>query len=192
MESRAVVGSMVHPLSMLASPASRFVSGPAARSPVIVSYLEMRDARALRPKFSSDPRFQIRECTVPQWRFNRFLYEAVGAEWQWNDKRVWSDEQWREYVESPQLRTFAATYDGSPAGYYELSRTAEPDEVEVMYFGLLPAFIGRGWGGVLLTRALETAWEMRPSRVWLHTCTLDHPMAIRNYLARGLTLYKVE
>ena len=128
MESRAVVGSMVHPLSMLASPASRVVSGPAARSPVIVSYLEMRDARALRPKFSSDPRFQIRECTVPQWRFNRFLYEAVGAEWQWSDKRVWSDEQWREYVESPQLRTFAATYDGSPAGYYELCRSAEPDE----------------------------------------------------------------
>jgi hypothetical protein len=54
--------------------------------------MEMRDARALRPKFSSDPRFQIRECTVPQWRFNRFLYEAVGAEWQWNDKLVWSDE----------------------------------------------------------------------------------------------------
>jgi GNAT superfamily N-acetyltransferase len=129
---------------------------------------------------------------VPQWRFNRFLYEAVGAEWQWNDKSGWTDQQWGDYAESPQLRTFVAYYDGSPAGYYELCRAAEPDEVEVVCLGLLPAFIGRGWGGVLLTRALEAAWEMRPGRVWLHTCTLDHPMAVRNYLARGLTLYKVD
>jgi len=43
----------------------------------------------------------------------------------------------------------------------------------------------------LLTHGLEEAWRMGPSRVWLHTCTLDHPAALPNYLARGMTIYKV-
>jgi GNAT superfamily N-acetyltransferase len=78
------------------------------------------------------------------------------------------------------------------AGYYELRRDDE-DGVEIAYFGLLPEFIGRGLGGALLTNAIEEAWRMSSvSRVWVHTCTLDHPGALGNYQARGMVIYKQE
>jgi GNAT superfamily N-acetyltransferase len=76
------------------------------------------------------------------------------------------------------------TSRAAPAGYFEL-RAHDDRSVEIGYFGLLPEFLGRGWGGYLLTRAAEAAWAMKPERVWLHTCTLDHPAALPNYLRRG-------
>lgn len=157
----------------------------------IVTYLEMRSPGQLVPKRNSDERFWIREATVKQWRFNRFLYSAVGESWNWRDKSPWSEQQWRDYAEAENLRTFAAYYDGSPAGYYELRQDDEPS-VEIAYFGLLPAFYGRGLGGALLTHALEQAWSMSPARVWLHTCTEDHPAALANYQARGMVIYRID
>jgi GNAT superfamily N-acetyltransferase len=145
----------------------------------------------IQAKRCDDPRFTIRECTVKQWEFNRFLYFTVGELWNWTDKRPWSADQWRAHAEVDSLRTFAAYYDGSPAGYYELFLNA-PGEVEIGIFGLLPAFCGKGLGGALLTSALEEAWRIASRRVWVHTCTDDHPAALRNYQARGLTIYHTE
>ena len=159
-------------------------------STITRTYLEMTDAAQLRPRVCVDPRFRILEATARQWRLNRFLYELVGEDWAWRDKLAWTDEQWRAYAEDESIRTFVAYYDGSPAGYFELA--ARGGEVEIAYFGLAPSFIGRGLGGALLTRALEEAWRMGPTRVWLHTCTLDHPSALRNYEARGMTVFKTE
>ena len=156
-----------------------------------ITYLQMLSSAELRPKRIADARFGIRECTVKQWPFNRFLYFTVGEDWQWTEKRSWSDEQWQEYAESDRLRTFAAYYDGSPAGYFELYEDDQRD-IEIVYFGLMPGFHGRGFGGALLTAALEEAWKLQPGRVWVHTCTLDHTSAIPNYQARGMTIYKVE
>lgn len=158
---------------------------------VTITYLEMLSPEELCPKYCDDARFWIRECTVKQWQFNRFLYFTVGESWNWTGKRGWTDEQWRTYAESDLLRTFAAYYDGSPAGFYELHQTDESN-VEIRIFGLLPAFYGRGFGGALLTSVVEEAWRMRPRRVWVHTCTDDHPAALQNYQARGLKIYKVE
>jgi GNAT superfamily N-acetyltransferase len=113
--------------------------------------------------------------------------------WSWSDKRVWSDEQWKEYGLAPELRTFAAYYEHSLAGYYELRRD-DGGGVEIAYFGLLPEFIGRGLGGALLTSAIEEAWRTSPpiNRIWVHTCNLDHPAALSNYQARGMVIYKEE
>ena len=158
---------------------------------VTITYLEMLSPGSLKPKRCADLRFCVREATVKQWEYNRFLYLLVGRDWFWNDKRGWTERQWREYAESDRLRTFVAYYDGSVAGYYEM-RSDNIGGVEIAIFGLAPRFIGRGFGGVLLTSALEEAWRTQPNRVWLHTCTLDHPAALLNYQARGMTIYKVE
>src|SRR5215471_11289595 len=165
-------------------------------SPLVTTYLEMRSREQLRPKRCADGRFQVREQKEPNWVFNRDLYFAVGEQWHWIDKRSWTDEQWKEYSVAPELRTFAAYYGDSLAGYYELRSGSEPDgrdaAVEIAYFGLLPELIGRGLGGALLTSAIEEAWRMSPKRVWVHTCTLDHPQALANYQARGMVVYKFE
>jgi GNAT superfamily N-acetyltransferase len=170
----------------------------------------MRSLEKLRPKRCADGRFQVREQKEPNWVFNRDLYFAVGEQWQWIDKRPWTDERWKEYAAAPELRTFAAYYDDELVGYYELRRESEPDppsprlrrdrqgEVEIAYFGLLPEFIGRGLGGALLTSAIQEAWSpesirgIAPIRVWVHTCNRDHPQALANYQARGMIVYKIE
>jgi GNAT superfamily N-acetyltransferase len=160
--------------------------------PLITTYLEMRSPGQLRPK-RADARFQVLEKTQRDWRFNRDLYFRVGEQWDWTDKRPWTDDQWKEYATAPDLRTFAGYYDDALAGYCELRRDTESG-IEIAYFGLLPEWIGRGLGGALLTSVIEEAWRMEPnpSRVWVHTCNRDHPQALANYQARGMVVYKVE
>ncbi|MGC2626456.1 MAG: GNAT family N-acetyltransferase [Candidatus Udaeobacter sp.] len=161
-------------------------------APLITTYLEMRSQDQLRQKHA-DARFQVREKKNRDWRFNRELYFRVGEQWEWIDKRPWTDEQWKEYATAPELRTFAGYYGDLLAGYYEL-RLDTDGGVEIAYFGLLLEFIGRGLGGALLTSAIEQAWRMEPnpSRVWVHTCNRDHPEALANYQARGMIVYKIE
>lgn len=154
-------------------------------------YLEMHSPDALRPKTCDDPDFRVRETAVSQWQFNRFLYQWVGGDYRWTDKLAWTEAQWRAYVTDENLRTFVAYKGGSPAGYFELHKQPG-DDVEIAYFGLTPEFIGLGYGGALLTEAIRSAWHWRARRVWVHTCTLDHPAALPNYRARGMTIYKVD
>ncbi len=156
---------------------------------VTVTYLEMHSVEELRPAPYSDPAFRVEEARIKQWQVNKFFYGFVGGSWAWWEKLSWSDEQWRAYAEDERLRTWIATYQGAPSGYFELHRDDE-NGVEIIYFGLAPAFIGRGLGGALLTAALRAAWAMQPTRVWVHTCSLDHPAAIANYRARGMKDYQ--
>ena len=77
-------------------------------------------------------------------------------------------------------------------GYYELHRP-DGENAEIRYFGLAPQFLDKGFGGPLLSQAIRSAWEWPGTRrVWVHTCSLDHPAALANYQARGLQLYKQE
>ena len=160
---------------------------------MITSYLEMLSPEQLRTKRCAEGRLQIRERAKGDWRFNRDLYFAVGADWAWTDKRGSTEEQWQEYGLDPELRTFGGYCGEALAGYYELRRDGDGG-IEIAYFGLLPAFIGKGLGGALLTDAIEQAWRMMPAvyRVWVHTCTRDHPRALANYRARGMVICRVE
>lgn len=159
---------------------------------IVTTYLEMTSRDQLRPKDASDSRFRVVEASVDQWQFNRFLYSFVGKQWSWTDKEPWTDEQWSSYVEDDALRTFVAYYGGSPVGYFELQQQ-DGGDVEIIYFGVGPGFIGKGFGGYLLTCAIESAWDWDGTkRVWVHTCSLDHPAALENYKSRGMTVYKTE
>jgi GNAT superfamily N-acetyltransferase len=134
---------------------------------------------------------EIRECVVKQPRLNRFLYEYVGGDWQWVDRLAWPAQQWHDYATSDSLRTFVAYRQGAIAGYYELQRQ-DGDSVEIRIFGLTPEFVGRGYGGPLLDSAIENAFAWGAARVWVHTCTYDHPNALTNYLKSGFKIFKVE
>jgi GNAT superfamily N-acetyltransferase len=90
----------------------------------------------------------------------------------------------RSYLATPGVSIWLMSWQAAPAGYFELREHGDRS-VEIAYFGLLSEFIGRGWGKYLLTRAVESAWKLGANRVWLHTCTLDHPAALPNYIKRG-------
>jgi GNAT superfamily N-acetyltransferase len=129
------------------------------------------------------------EACIRQFEFNRFLYQFVGGPWGWTDKLGWSEEQWRAYAERDELRTWVAWCEGSPAGYFELQKY-EDARVEINYFGLAKNFIGRGFGGYLLSEAIRQAWAWGAERVTVNTCSLDHPGALANYQARGMKIYR--
>ena len=160
-------------------------------SNVTIYYLEMLKAEQIKAKEVLSE-LTITEAKIKEYRFNRFLYTLVGEAWQWTDKLSESDQAWKDYSERDNLRTWVAYYQGAIAGYFELE-TNDAAEVEIKYFGLAPQFIGKGLGGYLLTYALQQAWNAcHAKRVWVHTCSLDHPSALANYQARGFVLYKQE
>jgi GNAT superfamily N-acetyltransferase len=160
---------------------------------VRTTYLEMRSPDGLRPSARVPPDVLLVRAAIPSPELGRFLYTAVGGAWYWRDRLVWSYQQWLDWLSRPEVETWVAYERGTPAGYFELE--LQPlSNAEITYFGLLPAFAGRGLGGYLLTQATSRAWSVAGpgGRVWVHTCTLDHPGALPNYLARGYTVFKVE
>jgi GNAT superfamily N-acetyltransferase len=125
----------------------------------------------------------------PDGAVSRWFYENVGRDYAWTDRGGWTDADWD--VWAPAVETWVLTVDGHRAGYFELRTEGEELGVEVRSFGLLSAYFGRGLGGWLLTVALRRAQDLGDP-VWLHTCTLDGPAALPNYLARGMVPYRTE
>ena len=155
------------------------------------TYLEMRDRNALQRSTLDDASIrveQVHECPASFWRY---LYTEVGRAYHWVDRLPWTDADIRTYLDDPGVTLWLMTVAGAPAGYFEL-RGDHVGGVEIVYFGLLPEFTGRGLGAHMLTVAVETAWSGNPARVWLHTNTMDHPFALPNYLKRGFTAFDSE
>ena len=161
------------------------------RTAVTTYHLEMRDPGDLRPSRPPRADLEVRQARAPCPELNRFFYTAVGGDWFWIDRLKWSYERWLSYLDRPELETWIGFTAGTPAGYFELEAQLGSN-VEIVYFGLLPQFTGQGLGGMLLTAAIERAWQMGPTWVWMHTCSLDHPSALANYLARGFRIFKEE
>lgn len=149
------------------------------------TYLEMTAPTDLRVAERPDPALRIERLVECPPSFFRYLYAEVGRPHLWVDRLSWSEQRIRDHLADPAVSLWLLSRQGTPAGYFELRGQREDESVEVAYFGLLPEFTGRGWGKYLLTAAVQAAWEARPARVWLHTCTLDHPAALPNYLRRG-------
>jgi GNAT superfamily N-acetyltransferase len=153
------------------------------------TYLELRSLEELRPgRVPSEPvELTLRRPIAPEDYLE--LYTLVGERWLWRDRLAWTMDELQRYLANPDVQVWSAHVRDRTAGYFELRR--HPDRtVEVMYFGLAPAFIGRGIGGWLLTRAAEEAFGLGASRVILNTCTLDAPQALPNYIARGFTIVR--
>lgn len=158
--------------------------------PAIRTYLEMTHPDALVGAEFTDEAADVVRVTDGPASLYRYLYREVGRPWHWLDRWDWSDRRIREHLDSPGIELWLLTVGRVPTGFFELHRTS--NETEIAYFGLLPEFTGRGLGKALLTCATREAWRSTPRRVWLHTCSLDHPAAIRNYTARGFVPYREE
>lgn len=158
--------------------------------PAVRTYLEMRRPDALnRAPFPHDDVRVVRLVDAPPSLY-RYLYREVGRPWHWIERRDWSDARIRDHLATSGVEVWLLSVGGVPAGFFELRRTSH--ETEIAYFGLLPEFTGQGLGKALLTRAVDEAWRSAPERVWLHTCSLDHPAALHNYRARGFVVYREE
>ena len=155
------------------------------------TYVRMQHASALKPALINDPRLtfaRLASCDVAK---ARTYYQGVGAAWNWNDRNRWSDAEYQAYLDRPGLTLWLLKFGADDAGFVEIEQHSD-GSVEIALFGLLPRYFGRGFGKHLLTCAVRTCWDMAPHTVWLHTCTLDSPRALPNYLKRGFTPYREE
>lgn len=155
---------------------------------VTVWHLEMAD-RAAFQRSAVPLRFRLERVLAHSPSFLRYLYAATGVDWHWTDRLPWSDEQWLARQADPAVEFWVAVDEGAPAGYFELARHDDGRTVELAYFGLLPHAVGKGQGGAMLTAAVDRMWEMGAQRVYVNTCSLDHPRALENYKQRGFTLF---
>lgn len=127
----------------------------------------------------------------PSVDFYRHLYRSVGETYHWVDRIMMPDDELRAIIQDDRVDVWVLYVAGKVAGYAELDRRS-PGEIELAYLGLFPEAIGKGLGKYLLNWVLHAAWSHKPQRVWVHTCDLDHPAALANYLRAGLRVYKEE
>ena len=155
------------------------------------NFLEIKDLRNLKENINMENNFLIKKIK-PDFQLNKFFYKQVGKKHRWIDRLIWSDEKWMTYISNRNLETYVISKYEELVGFFELLYNPELKETEISYFGLLEEYIGKGIGGFALSSAIRKAFEKNINRVWLHTCTLDHPNALKNYIARGMTVFKKE
>ena len=157
---------------------------------VTVFYLEM-----LAPSDRSVPTARdgltVVHAQSPTVPYYRSLYDAVGSEYYWLSRRKLSYPDLAAIIHDPLNDLHVLHVNGTPAGFAELDRR-QPNEIELVQFGLMPNFIGQGLGKWFLQWTIDIAWSHQPKRFWLHTCTLDHAAALPTYKKAGFVQFKQE
>lgn len=155
---------------------------------IVTTYLEMLSpCRHAMPSLNRID-LKVVEAKRITASFYRYLYETVGEPWLWWERRAMDDATLLSILRSDQVEVHVLYVDGSPAGFAELDRR-RGDDVELAYFGLVPEFLGQGLGPWFMQRALDLAWTSETTRVWVHTCSLDHPRALLVYQRMGFQPY---
>ena len=157
---------------------------------VTVFHLEML-APSHRPVPAPREGLTVLHVPSPTVPYYRSLYDAVGKDYYWLSRRKMSDEALAAVLGDTRDELHVLHVEGTPAGFAELDRS-RPDEIELVQFGLVPEYIGQGLGRWFLQWTIDRAWSYEPKRFWLHTCTLDHPTALPNYLKAGFVLFQQE
>ena len=153
----------------------------------VVTSLEMRERPKPRP-LPASPLRMVR-WKEPQVEAYRILFRRVGAPWLWFSRLLLDDAALAAIIRDPGVE-ISAVVDraGIEIGLLELDfRTA--GECEIAFFGLVPELAGKGHGGWLMTQALMLGWRKHVTRMWVHTCTLDHPAALEFYRRHGFVPY---
>jgi GNAT superfamily N-acetyltransferase len=161
---------------------------PAGKIAAVVTYLEMHTPPLVPPTLTMSE-FAVRRVMHPDLDWYRQLYRVIGEPWLWFSRLRLSDDALRTIICDPAVDVFALSPEGTDQGLLEFDRRRFPD-IELSFFGVTPALIGKGAGRALLQHCLPLAWEHKPQRVWLHTCTSDHPGALAFYVKAGFVPYK--
>ena len=156
------------------------------------NYLEINSIKDLKVSINPNENCKIVLVDPPDFQLNKFFYKQVGKEYRWIDRLVWDDNKWISYVENPKVKTYILKDSENLVGYFEIISDFEKKQSEIAYFGILSEYFGKKYGGYLLSEAITRSFEKSIKRVWVHTCSLDHKNALKNYIARGMKIFKSE
>jgi len=156
------------------------------------NYLEIHSIRDLKEVVKPNKDCSLNLLEPINFQLNKFFYKNIGKKHKWTDRLVWTEAQWIDYVSSKKVKTYILKYQNDLAGYFELIFHIDEKEVEIAYFGLLEEFQNKKLGSYLLSQAIKKSFNSKVNRVWVHTCSLDHKNALKNYIARGMKIFKSE
>ena len=159
---------------------------------IIRNYLEIKSINQLLETKKPNKNYFIKNVFPSDFNLNKFFYKQIGNNHQWIDKLAWTDKNWIEYVSNPNLFTYILKDNEEFVGFFELIYHKKKLEIEIAYFGILKEYFGKKLGGYMLTEAIKKSFTYNIQRVWVHTCSLDHKYALKNYLSRGMKIYNIE
>ncbi|MBN8939565.1 MAG: GNAT family N-acetyltransferase [Rhizobiales bacterium] len=131
---------------------------------------------------------RLRRIAAPELAGYRALFRRVGDDWLWTSRLVLSDAALAAIIGNPRVEVYAVERDGAEIGMVELDLRTD-GEVEIVYFGLIKEAVGQGLGRLVMAKALQSAWRPGITKAWLHTCTHDHPGAMKFYTSCGFVPY---
>ena len=156
------------------------------------SYLELtsfKDYREVK-KPTENCFFELNNSK--DFQLNKFFYKNIGKKHQWVDRLIWTDLNWIKYISDERLITCILKNNNEMVGYSELLFTKDIKETEIAYFGILEEYFGKKFGGYLLSEVIKYSFSLGSTRIWAHTCSLDHKNALKNYLSRGMKVFNEE
>ena len=156
------------------------------------NYLDIHSIKDLNEVVKPNKDCSLNLLEPINFQLNKFFYKNIGKKHKWTDRLVWTEAQWINYVSSKKVKTYILKYQNDLAGYFELIFHSDEKEVEIAYFGLLEEFQNKKLGSYLLSQAIKKSFNSKVNRVWVHTCSLDHSNALKNYIARGMKIFKSE
>ena len=157
------------------------------------NFLEIKSIDALKESKKPEISQSIDKVNPTDFQLNKFFYKNIGKKHRWTDRLIWSENDWIKYVSSPNAETYTLKVENDLAGYFELIIHSSLQEIEIAYFGLLEEYHNKNLGGYFLSEAIKKSFSKKNvNRVWVHTCTLDHENALKNYIARGMKIFKKE
>jgi GNAT superfamily N-acetyltransferase len=151
----------------------------------VVTYLEMLE----RPADSRTSSVKLRQISNPDLSWYRGVFLRAGEHWLWWSRLEMNDTQLAAVLNTPTTELFIAESEAAEVGMAELDRS-KAGQVEISFFGLYSEALGKGLGRPFMDALLERAWNGSTSRVWVHTCTLDSPVALPFYVKGGFKPYK--
>ena len=156
------------------------------------NYLEIKSINELVVKNKPFNDLYLEKVNPADFQLNKFFYKEIGKKHRWTDRLLWNDKRWTNYLESLGVDTYILKQNKDLIGYFEQIFDKDKLDCEIAYFGILEEYIGKKLGGYLLSEAIKTSFNIGSKRIWVHTCSLDHKNALKNYLSRGMKVFKSE
>ena len=156
------------------------------------NYLEINSLQDLKEGYKPSEDYSLILIDPVNFQLNKFFYKTIGKNHKWKDRLSWSEEKWISYVSSEKVKTYVFKFKDDLVGFFELIFHLEKKETEIAYFGILEEYQNKKLGSYLLSEAVKKSFQSNISRVWVHTCSLDHKNALNNYISRGMKIFKTE
>ena len=155
-------------------------------------FLEVKKKQYVNKSVATPKKTEVYLDEEKNININKFFYRQIGKDHFWRDRLLWSDKEWSKYVDNINLDTGVMKLGGELVGFYEQEFHKEKNEIELIQMGILKEFQGKKFGSFLLEHITQKAFDKNVERVWVHTCSLDHKYALKNYLSKGFKIFKEE